>query len=398
MASAAAWAAGGAGRPRAARSTSLPGPHRAGGGLALHAAGRPRPRGPRARAPPARRARRAADRRRRARRRAWSLIDGAPRAGGPRATLPDGVIVAELGARPGRRTRPWCASASTASSASRTSPARSTPRAGTAGLLVYVPARRRGRPAGGVAACRPPAQRAACSAARSWWSRRAPRRRSSTATPRPTCPGPVQASRRWCELYVGQGAELEHVSVDRLGRRGAPPRACCAPGSTATRARARWSSPSAATSCGWSRRWSAPAPAPTPGPSASTSPAASSTSSTAWWRATRRPQAYSNLLYKGAIQDHAHTVFFGNLVVPPGAPGHRRLPDQPQPGAQRGRPRRHDPVPRDRDGRGQVLPRRRGGPRGRRAPLLPASRAACPRRRRQAADRDGLPPGGPGRR
>lgn len=33
------------------------------------------------------------------------------------------------------------------------------------------------------------------------------------------------------------------------------------------------------------------------------------------------PQAYSNLLYKGAIQDHAHTVFFGNLVVPPGAPG-----------------------------------------------------------------------------
>ncbi len=33
------------------------------------------------------------------------------------------------------------------------------------------------------------------------------------------------------------------------------------------------------------------------------------------------PQAYSNLLYKGAIQDTAHTVFFGNLVVPPGAPG-----------------------------------------------------------------------------
>ena len=33
------------------------------------------------------------------------------------------------------------------------------------------------------------------------------------------------------------------------------------------------------------------------------------------------PQAYSNLLYKGAIQDHARTVFFGNLVVPPGAPG-----------------------------------------------------------------------------
>jgi Fe-S cluster assembly protein SufD len=33
------------------------------------------------------------------------------------------------------------------------------------------------------------------------------------------------------------------------------------------------------------------------------------------------PQAYSNLLYKGAIQDRAHTVFYGNLVVQPGAPG-----------------------------------------------------------------------------
>lgn len=33
------------------------------------------------------------------------------------------------------------------------------------------------------------------------------------------------------------------------------------------------------------------------------------------------PNAYSNLLYKGAIKDAAHTIFFGNLVVPPGAPG-----------------------------------------------------------------------------
>ncbi len=33
------------------------------------------------------------------------------------------------------------------------------------------------------------------------------------------------------------------------------------------------------------------------------------------------PQAYSNLLYKGAIKDTAHTIFFGNLIVPPGAPG-----------------------------------------------------------------------------
>jgi Fe-S cluster assembly protein SufD len=33
------------------------------------------------------------------------------------------------------------------------------------------------------------------------------------------------------------------------------------------------------------------------------------------------PQSYSNLLYKGALKDQSHTVFFGNLVVPPGAPG-----------------------------------------------------------------------------
>ncbi len=33
------------------------------------------------------------------------------------------------------------------------------------------------------------------------------------------------------------------------------------------------------------------------------------------------PNTYSNLLYKGAIKDSAHTIFFGNLVVPPGAPG-----------------------------------------------------------------------------
>jgi Fe-S cluster assembly protein SufD len=33
------------------------------------------------------------------------------------------------------------------------------------------------------------------------------------------------------------------------------------------------------------------------------------------------PQTYSNLLYKGALQDRAHTVFYGNLIVPPGAPG-----------------------------------------------------------------------------
>jgi Fe-S cluster assembly protein SufD len=32
------------------------------------------------------------------------------------------------------------------------------------------------------------------------------------------------------------------------------------------------------------------------------------------------PDAYSNLLYKGAIKDRAHTIFYGNLIVPEGSP------------------------------------------------------------------------------
>jgi len=33
------------------------------------------------------------------------------------------------------------------------------------------------------------------------------------------------------------------------------------------------------------------------------------------------PHAHSDLLYKGAIQDRAHTIFYGNLIVRPGASG-----------------------------------------------------------------------------
>lgn len=32
------------------------------------------------------------------------------------------------------------------------------------------------------------------------------------------------------------------------------------------------------------------------------------------------PDSYSNLLYKGALKDTSRTVFYGNLIVPPGAP------------------------------------------------------------------------------
>jgi Fe-S cluster assembly protein SufD len=135
----------------------------------------------------------------------------------------------------------------------------------------------------------------------------------------PDLAGPLQAS-SVVELYVGQGAELEHVSVidwgagvrhhamlrarvDRDARarsvvvtlggdvvRVEPTLVCAGPGSDA-RALGLYFA-------GGEQHFE--------------------------HRVVARheaPQAYSNLLYKGAIQDQAHTVFFGNLVVPPGAPG-----------------------------------------------------------------------------
>jgi Fe-S cluster assembly protein SufD len=135
----------------------------------------------------------------------------------------------------------------------------------------------------------------------------------------PDFPAPVQAS-SVVELYVGQGAELEHVSVigwgagvrhhallrarvDRDARarsvvvtlggdvvRVEPTMVCAGPGSDA-RALGLYFA-------GGEQHFE--------------------------HRVVARheaPQSYSNLLYKGAIQDHARTVFFGNLVVPPGAPG-----------------------------------------------------------------------------
>jgi Fe-S cluster assembly protein SufD len=135
----------------------------------------------------------------------------------------------------------------------------------------------------------------------------------------PDFPGAVQAS-SVVELYVGQGAELEHVSVigwgagvrhhamlrarvDRDARarsvvvtlggdvvRVEPTMICAGPGSDA-RALGLYFA-------GGEQHFE--------------------------HRVVARheaPQSYSNLLYKGAIQDHARTVFFGNLVVPPGAPG-----------------------------------------------------------------------------
>jgi Fe-S cluster assembly protein SufD len=131
--------------------------------------------------------------------------------------------------------------------------------------------------------------------------------------------GPVSASSA-VELYVGQGAELEHVSVIDWGagvRHHAMLRA-----SVGRDARAR----SVVVTLGGDVVRVEPT-------MVVAGPGADARALGLYFaggdqhfehRVVARheaPQAYSNLLYKGAIQDHAHTVFFGNLVVPPGAPG-----------------------------------------------------------------------------
>jgi Fe-S cluster assembly protein SufD len=131
--------------------------------------------------------------------------------------------------------------------------------------------------------------------------------------------GPVSASSA-VELYVGQGAELEHVSVIDWGagvRHHAMLRA-----SVGRDARAR----SVVVTLGGDVVRVEPT-------MVVAGPGADARALGLYFAAGEQhfehrvvarhdaPQAYSNLLYKGAIQDAAHTVFFGNLVVPPGAPG-----------------------------------------------------------------------------
>ena len=212
---------------------------------------------------------------------------------------------------------------------------------------------------------------------RSWWSRRAPGH-DDRPLPLPDFAG---AGAR----VVGGGAlrrpgrRAGARLGDRLGRRGAPPRAAARPGGPRRarplggrhpRRRRRARGADHGLRRPRIRR-------PGAGPLLRGRRAA--------FRAPRRrPARGAPVLLEPALQgrdpgSRAH----GLLRQPGGAPGrarHRRLPDQPQPGAERRRPRRHDPVPRDRDGRGEVLPRRGGRPRGRRAPLLPALARASPRR------------------
>ncbi len=131
--------------------------------------------------------------------------------------------------------------------------------------------------------------------------------------------GPVSASSA-VELYVGQGAELEHVSVIDWGagvRHHAMLRA-----QVGRDARAR----SVVVTLGGDVVRVEPT-------MVVAGPGADARALGLYFAAGEQhfehrvvarhdaPQAYSNLLYKGAIQDAAHTVFFGNLVVPPGAPG-----------------------------------------------------------------------------
>lgn len=135
----------------------------------------------------------------------------------------------------------------------------------------------------------------------------------------PDLGGPIQASTA-AELFVGQGGELEHVSVVGWGagvRHHALLRA-----SVGRDARAR----SVVVTLGGDVVRVEPTMV-VAGPGADARALGlyfASGSQHFEHRVVARheaPQAYSNLLYKGAIQDAAHTIFFGNLVVPPGAPG-----------------------------------------------------------------------------
>ena len=70
-------------------------------------------------------------------------------------------------------------------------------------------------------------------------------------------------------------------------------------------------------------------------------------------------------------QGTARSVYTGLIRVAQGRPGHRRLPDQPQPQAQRRRLGRERAQPRDRDQRRPVQPRLHRRPDRRGAALLP---------------------------
>ena len=92
------------------------------------------------------------------------------------------------------------------------------------------------------------------------------------------------------------------------------------------------------------------------------------------------PRTRSDLLFKGAVEDTARSVYSGLVHLRPDGPEGERVADQPQPRADRRRERGVDPEPRDRGQRREVLARFDGRPDRRRAALLPREpRASRPK-------------------
>ncbi len=207
----------------------------------------------------------------------------------------------------------------------------------------------------------------------------------------PDLSGTVQAS-TVTELFIAEGAELEHLAVIDWGAGCAPSRDHPrerrqrregAIGGRHARRRHRARS---------SRCCGASAAAPTRERSACSSPPVTSISSTASSRATRRPTPTRTC----STRARSRTTPTRSSSQPHRTarrPGHRRVPDEPHLVLNEGARAEHDSVSRDRNRRGQVLPRRRGKPRRRRAPVLPrVARGAAGHR--EAAHRRGLLPGG----
>ncbi len=98
------------------------------------------------------------------------------------------------------------------------------------------------------------------------------------------------------------------------------------------------------------------------------------------------PNTRSDLLFKGAVEDQAHSVYSGLIRLRPDGAQGRREPDQPQPRAHGRRGGGVDPEPRDRSQRRAVLARQCGRSHRRGAALLPrepggdAGRGGAPHR------------------
>ena len=90
-------------------------------------------------------------------------------------------------------------------------------------------------------------------------------------------------------------------------------------------------------------------------------------------------KTYSDLLFKGAVQDTAKSVYTGLIRIREGGERFGCVPDQLQPDAQRRCLGGERPQPRHQDQRRQVQPRQHRRPGRRRAALLPESRGIPPK-------------------